>query len=137
MDQRRPSCHPERRYYAKDFCGPCYNRQYFKRYYADPVRRSKIIALASENGKRWYASLRDRAIDKLGGRCTMCGISDRRVLCLDHINGDGYKERGDPKTLFHQVLSGRKDIQLLCANCNMIKAQENGETRRGPTSIHP
>lgn len=88
--------------------------------------------------------LRDKAIDKLGGRCSnsQCswvnsdgsrGCLDRRCLQIDHRNGGGNKERkqlggGATSKIYKAVLAdvtGR--FQLLCANCNWIKRYENKE----------
>jgi len=79
-------------------------------------------------------NLRRKAIEKLGGKCVRCGISDERVLCFDHVNSDGHTERKEVNSavyhrkLYQQIIAGeRDDIQLLCANCNQIKALEKRE----------
>ncbi len=70
--------------------------------------------------------LRREAIEFLGGSCTMCGISDIRVLEIDHINGGGRAERTKlTGQVFHYaILNGKRrtdDLQVLCANCHAIK----------------
>jgi hypothetical protein len=81
---------------------------------------------------------REAIITALGGKCCRCSFSDIRALQVDHVNGDGYKERRkygngykNYKRILEQVLSGSKDYQVLCANCNQIKKIENNETTKG------
>ena len=68
----------------------------------------------------------------LGGRCEWCDNNDMRVLQLDHVAGDGAKERR--KLNGHDVINRAFDkpnnYQLLCANCNWIKRFENNEHRK-------
>lgn len=79
---------------------------------------------------------RERAavIEAMGGKCIKCGISDTRVLQIDHINAGGSKERKERKFKYtfnkHVLVSfinGENKYQLLCANCNWIKRAENNE----------
>jgi len=65
-----------------------------------------------------------------GPNCAKCGFSDRRALQIDHVNGDGHKERKgkasfkvEPK-IINEFFPGT--YQILCANCNTIKAVEEG-----------
>ncbi len=65
-------------------------------------------------------------------KCKFCGFNDIRALCLDHINGGGNQERktfhGSCHLFRHLRDEGYPDgYQVLCANCNYIKAAENGE----------
>lgn len=66
--------------------------------------------------------------------CALCGITDMDILCLDHINNDGSKqraERGDPlgKNLYYYLKKkGFPDgFQVLCFNCNMKKRMMRGK----------
>lgn len=79
--------------------------------------------------KRWYAANRKAVIAYLGGKCQLCGFSDERALQVDHINGDGYKDRSHACWMA-KVLREPSRYQLLCANCNFIKRVENNEQRR-------
>lgn len=77
-----------------------------------------------------YPLLRQSVYDKLGRKCRRCGIDDTRVLCIDHVNGGGKKEREtlSPYTLLKRVLSDETNAyQILCQNCNWIKRHENRE----------
>lgn len=71
----------------------------------------------------------------LGSKCVKCGFEDSRALQIDHIFGGGTKERKEYKngiTQFYKkviesVLKKENKYQLLCANCNWIKRDENRE----------
>ncbi len=81
--------------------------------------------------KEYYRRQRAEALEALGGQCVKCGFSDFRVLQIDHVNGDGNKERKTTtgfSNYFKKVISDTIGAyQLLCANCNWIKKYENNE----------
>lgn len=70
-------------------------------------------------------------------RCAMCGIEDVRILCIDHISGNGAEQRrtvnGVPRSLgapFYRWLRRNNyptGYQILCLNCNVIKRIEHHE----------
>lgn len=98
--------------------------------------RKKYNAKNSERFRMERKDRRDKTYKGMGGKCIECGFSDYRALQIDHINGDGKKERhlrsrNDyyPNVL-KSFLSGEKRYQLLCCNCNWIKREENGEYRK-------
>lgn len=70
----------------------------------------------------------------LGNRCKKCGQSNRAVLQLDHVNGDGehLRPRDEPywKEILKKLESGSQDYQLLCCNCNFLKAFEDHERQQ-------
>lgn len=73
-------------------------------------------------------------IEKLGNKCVNCGNTDVRVLQLDHIRNDGFREkkRGYNDTELRKMIKDdyvKYKLQLLCANCNWIKRFERNETR--------
>jgi len=90
---------------------------------------------------------REALITALGGKCSCdgdgcwhtgeCVIADRRCLQIDHINGDGAKDRerlkgvGIVNYYFAHLVEARGKIQLLCANCNWVKRHQNYEYRNG------
>jgi len=80
--------------------------------------------------RKEYPRLRDAVVAKLGGKCQKCGYdSDRRALQIDHIDGNGRRER---KTIgwrkfYGKILDDSTNYQLLCANCNYIKRYDNEE----------
>lgn len=78
---------------------------------------------------------RIKLIKLLGGKCVRCGFTDIRALQLDHINGGGTKlTKGKYSTIISNYLKNieecKKEIQILCANCNWIKRHENEECKR-------
>jgi 5-methylcytosine-specific restriction endonuclease McrA len=92
------------------------------------------VRLAKNDWTRRNAlSLRSAALAALGGRCEECGYSDERALCVDHRvpirrNSSGNWEGG--VSSYYAVTRSRNPLEkyaLLCANCNVIKARENGE----------
>ena len=76
---------------------------------------------------------RQELIKFLGEKCKHCGYDKNwRAMCIDHVNGDGHIERAEtaPNAIYSRVRKHPDRYQLLCANCNQIKAYENGEWRR-------
>lgn len=71
--------------------------------------------------------IREEIITLLGGKCIICGYSGIAIQ-IDHVNNDGYLERGKGKCslqyyidILREIKAGSKDYQLLCANHNMEK----------------
>ena len=93
--------------------------------------RSHCKTCISEKSRVEFRTLREEAIDKLGGACAHCGYdTDRRILQIDHIHGGGStdRRRTNAKKFLKEVISGiRSDLQVLCANCNWIKRFDNRE----------
>ena len=89
----------------------------------------------SKYQRDYLRNLRRSMVDALGGKCIRCGFEDIRALQIDHINGGGSEERRDKKyrgASLHKIvlesfLRGENKYQLLCANCNWIKREENQE----------
>uniref|UniRef100_A0A6M3IQR9 Uncharacterized protein n=2 Tax=viral metagenome TaxID=1070528 RepID=A0A6M3IQR9_9ZZZZ len=60
-------------------------------------------------------------------KCTHCGITELDVLCLDHIDGGGTKDRlfnnhhGSNLHYFLKRTGYPEGFQVLCANCNLRK----------------
>ena len=62
----------------------------------------------------------------LGNKCKKCKIRDSKVLQIDHVNSDGYKERHLSRSkLYAKVFNEPKRYQLLCANCNWRKRSQD------------
>ena len=84
--------------------------------------------------------MRAEVIRVLGGHCVRCGFDDPRALHIDHVNDDGAADRERfggrtsplvvryQQTVIAEAASGR--YQLLCANCNTIKAWEKKRNSR-------
>lgn len=90
-----------------------------------------------------YQQLRLELLTRLGNRCVACGYDeDRRVLQIDHRDGDGAQERRQFRGLrylehlLRNLDTGR--YQLLCPTCNQIKVIthcERGRRRWSPDDL--
>lgn len=77
--------------------------------------------------------LRLEVVKALGGKCVRCGIEDLRVLQIDHIHGGGGRRGLPPYPKILERMDEAKTLyQVLCANCNFLKAVENKERRTKP-----
>ena len=65
-----------------------------------------------------------------GEVCACCGESEPTFLTVDHINNDGWKDRRpdggnltSSEMIYRRLVFGpkRKDIQMLCYNCNCAR----------------
>lgn len=65
--------------------------------------------------------------------CAKCGFDDIRALSIDHINGDGYKDRKKKVGVFcyNWLISNNypEGYQTLCMNCQFIKKVEHNENK--------
>jgi 5-methylcytosine-specific restriction endonuclease McrA len=80
------------------------------------------------SNREWRRQQRLDAIRSLGGACVHCGITDERVLQIDHIVPIGDR-KNRPKSVAAEMAKAKdlSNYQLLCANCHVIKTRENGE----------
>lgn len=85
--------------------------------------------------REYYRRLKEKVHSMLGGKCVVCGITDSRILTINHKNGDGAyyrKKHGGhlvPKRIYLDVLKGRIDIRTLdlrCHNHNILYEYETG-----------
>lgn len=81
-----------------------------------------------ESRKAKYKARQQAIIAALGGKCIECGISDLRVLEIDHID-PAIKQRPKHRQypLNVRVVLWEKEmgnLQVLCANCHRIKTHE-------------
>jgi hypothetical protein len=95
--------------------------------------RAGHLSEANAMRLRYVRSLRERVLTHLGSKCVHCGFSDARALQIDHVHNDGCKEPDKRKSRAWFFMSVLKDTdgryQLLCANCNTIKAYEYNQAR--------
>lgn len=100
----------------------------------------KFLQARAQANARRRTSLRQQAIERLGGRCSdpNCkwvnedgskGCTDFRVLQIDHVHGGGTRERKKLgyEAMLKKAATGDISYQLLCSNCNWIKRHNNGE----------
>lgn len=85
--------------------------------------------------KRYVGNIKNTIYVLLGGyTCIKCGFKDPRALQIDHIRGGGKKDRKQHRGYYQMIKYyylnpelAKKELQILCANCNQIKKFENHE----------
>ncbi len=111
-----------------------YSEKRKKKYNSDEEYRKKVQARnrlyhRTDSKKRNAAARllhqdkRKEVIDKYGGECACCSISDYEFLAIDHVMGGGYEHRKTVGSaqLVRDLLSKDNidpDYRLLCHNCN-------------------
>lgn len=94
------------------------NRTYFNATHAEALKARR---------QRWRALI----LEHYGPFCNICGYDqDERALCIDHVNNDGASERRLYGSRWVELVikEGYPDrYQILCHNCNFIKALEHAE----------
>jgi len=113
-----------------------YLRQKAKEYYLSHKEDSNKRVRTSR--RRWRLEcLTHYGNGKLA--CVLCGFSDERALCIDHINNDGAEHRRrvlgknspDPRIyLWLRINHYPEGYQTLCSNCNTIKEVERRKELR-------
>jgi len=104
-------------------------REYFRKRYAThgdehtpAAKRRQVESTLSR-----YHRLRHQAVDLYGGKCTCCGEMEYDFLQFDHVNDDGKHDRKKtgmgPAFIRHLLNNQPLDIQLLCANCHLVKTK--------------
>ncbi len=130
---RRPKQSKECKRCKKIFLPPKSGNVYCEK--CNPLFRNEYLeAWRCKKGKqyanKYYAFSRKELLKKLGAKCARCGFTDWRALQIDHIKGDGNKERMSTSRskIFRMILDDHGErYQILCANCNWIKRYENNE----------
>jgi hypothetical protein len=97
----------------------------------DPEYRKRRCEYMRKTQKRERIDYRQRLLDTYGRTCACCGETIERFLTIDHIHNDGRADRKKFKsTLAFQkyiaINPDRARYQVLCYNCNMGKALNNG-----------
>lgn len=104
-------------------------RKYCKKYKASHPDRVMMDRIDRQRRTRL------KAVTYIGEpKCARCGYTDLRALVIDHRNNDGNKERQGSigkrgvcyflKILRMPQEEAKSRYQILCANCNMIKENE-------------
>lgn len=129
---------------------PSSNTLAARKFLNDPKSGEERRAKAANSAREWrkrnpeysrqiqqrsYDKIRRECFEAYGGlRCKCCGESEILFLHLDHINGDGSKQRKLWESKSGQTFGGtafyyylKKNnfpdlkLQVLCANCNLGK----------------
>lgn len=104
-----------------------------KKYYSDNPK----VYLASR--KRIRRRIMEKIFNYLGNECVICGEKNKIVLQIDHIKGKGRKHflsTGNSFRIYYgsiikSIEEGKKEFQLLCANCNIsecVRKEFRGST---------
>ncbi len=114
------------------------------RYYIN--NKDKILARKkfkekeySATRKKYYLNIKQKVLTNYGNgkcACSNCGFDDIRSLSIDHINGDGAKQRkllgkaidGNHIYLWLERNNYPEGYQVLCMNCQWIKRMSNIES---------
>ena len=120
-------------------------REYYqsnKEYFKDSNRKweerniQKVQQYRQQYSRDKREKIRKASLDLLGGKCCQCGITDIRVLEIDHIFNDGKIDRKETKDIqarLEKIIRHPERYQILCANCHSIKTYEFGwgKTNKG------
>ena len=83
-----------------------------------------FCVLCSEKIRAKWVQLKTDALLAYGGqKCSCCGETEWKFLCIDHVFGGGFEHRKEVGTLY-QWLKRMKyptGFQVLCWNCNHAK----------------
>lgn len=112
--------HEQRR--KQGICYDCPNLARKGRVYC--LRHAKIC---KERTRRREQNLKIKFFNLYGAKCACCGESEFAFLAVDHVNGDGAKERrrlkeiGKPVSIWKHKFGELKfsRYQILCYNCNI------------------
>ena len=123
--------------YGRDF----YYRNWEKRKLESKMRRRRLYSknpipiIERQRKFRWKTKI--EILFSYGGnppKCACCGEQELGFLTIDHINGDGAKQRreatlGRGGHIFYLWLKRNnypEGFQVLCYNCNCGRARNNG-----------
>jgi hypothetical protein len=126
------------------YCKKCQNeinRNYYWKNRENELNRSrdyrkKHKTVIKKRGKIWRKKIRLETFTHYGGnppKCACCGETNVLFLTIDHINNNGNRERQKVKRFggwgFYAWLKKNnfpEGYQILCFNCNMGRARNNG-----------
>lgn len=129
----------EKRRYLKKKDSILARTKLYAKAHADQIREKKKQYVEehreelNEKKRQRVAWLKSEAYRILGNICCKCGFKDIRAIQVDHINGGGGRDlknhglHGIYREIVFNTEEAKKKYQLLCANCNVIKAVEKGE----------
>lgn len=88
-------------------------------------QKSKLMQKYREQSRQAKVRLKEKLFEMYGRKCSICGFEDIRALTLDHINGNGNKEKaklGERGVYRKAAEEYRPDLyRTLCMNCQFIQ----------------
>jgi len=105
-------------------------QEYMKDYNKGYNQRPDIKKRKNRQRREQHKILQRQFLEMYGGVCMCCGEKDIRFLTLDHVNGNGSADRRERSraAILREALSdlNTEKYQILCYNCNMGKAINDG-----------
>jgi len=121
---------------------PSNRTEYNRKYYAE--NRDRLRLRKAENMRKYRAErpdhyakqsrdakakIRATLFEMYGQECVICGFSDKRALTLDHINGNGNKERArlGERGVYQKARDkyAPDQYRTLCMNCQFIERHKH------------
>jgi len=117
-------------------CKKCNNKQSKEWQQDNRDRYNQLVKKWQQNNKdrcnqlvrEENQRLRDEVIDAYGGECACCGETRKEYLTIDHIDGNGNKQKReigvkDSRSLYRWLRQNNypEGFQVLCFNCNCGK----------------
>lgn len=96
-------------------------------------RRAVLRKELCQYFKLHHEDAQERLFSILGARCS-CGITDKRCLQFDHIDGGGNIDTKTRRFYANNPEIAKATLQTLCANCNWLKLVQTGNKT---ASNHP
>lgn len=145
---KKPICHSDESYYAKDLCHKCYQKIYDAKYYKKNGRKIRVRVskrhrylyytdknYRKENLSRGKELRKDRRkfLNKLKNvRCVDCNIKyPPYVMEFDHIRGNKLFTISNYIGISIQRLKKEiKKCEIVCSNCHRIRTQNNRKKKR-------
>jgi hypothetical protein len=93
------------------------------------ARAEEKARIKAERAARRLGDLseqRARIIEAYGGRCACCGLANRDLLAIDHVNGDGAEHRRERGPSWYADVIRRgfpAEFRVLCHNCNFASGR--------------
>ena len=88
-----------------------------KRVYSNAQREHKKSV-----SRKWRFEIRNKIIKHYGGACACCGEKHFEFLAIDHVEGNGNKERliMSNETIWRNIIKNNypNNYRILCHNCN-------------------
>jgi len=104
----------------------------------------KYESFYSNGSAKFYFSLKEKLFEILGGKiCSSCGFKDERALGFNHIDDEDAFDsirRGGFASSWGKYISepelARKDLRVLCLNCNEIRQPQAKTEHKKPKSMN-
>lgn len=115
--------------YPKWYCDPCAEKRNERKHQRartlTDIQVKRRNQTAAEYRRAETRRLREIVIRAYGGACACCGEDIHEFLTIDHVKGDGWREKNKyRRERWLRLIIERgfpDDYQILCFNCNCAK----------------